>query len=408
MSIVFSRFWNDAKIAKPLLVFLFFYFGWMYVFLLVLPNCPKDDEKAYKDGEWIGDYKDCKTAGFTQQIFKRETKQVAVAHKSYVKVITFVLGFYVATMMRRWWSQISKLPDITQVAMALNGFVQPNPDDSVEMIRASNLKKDILRYCMLSYSLLMIELTRPSTTPKTWIAKVYVSLTKFYKRDQETRKAQIVDLDYVQGKNLLLPHEAAFFKDKDMDKFWWLPLHWACKKIQANRGMIDSSYEVVNALKEFQHNLYCLLEYHMNPFPNICSHAVYVAAWVYLLLATYASQMVDKMERYDARAWITSFFAVSFQDSKGIRTIFKTCILSSFQNIPWIPSAIIAVLFSMLQMAEICKSPFHQNSEYDVQVKEEIDIQSYLASLALYHDTPLEESELHFVFLKRKVDTFRI
>ena len=49
----------------------------------------------------------------------------------------------------------------------------------------------------------------------------------------------------------------------------------------------------------------------------------------------------------------------------------------------------------MLQMAEICKSPFDQNSEYDVQVKEEIDIQSYLASLALYHDTPLEESEVN-------------
>ena len=53
----------------------------------------------------------------------------------------------------------------------------------------------------------------------------------------------------------------------------------------------------------------------------------------------------------------------------------------------------IVVLFSMLQMAEICKSPFDQNSEYDVHVKEEIDIQSFLASLALYHDAPLEEGE---------------
>ena len=367
----------------------------MYLFLCVWPDCPKDDEKAYKDGEWIGDYKkECYDWRFTKQIFKRETKQVAAAHKSFVKVITFVLGFYVATMMRRWWTQISKLPDITQVAMALNGFVQPKPDDPEQMTRAMKLKKDILRYCMLSYSFLMIEMTRPSTTPKTWMGKVYSFLSiriqpNQTKRNQQTRRDKIVDLEHVKEKNLLLPNEEAFFHGKDMDKYWWLPLHWACKKIQANREMIDSSYEVVNALKEYQHNLYCLLEYHMNPFPNICSQAVYVAAWVYLLMATYASQMVDKMEHNDFKQWIVSFIGVSFQDLvEEIRTFLTN---SSFQNFPFIPSAMIVVLFSMLQMAEICKSPFDQNSEYDVHVKEEIDIQSFLASLALYHDAPLEE-----------------
>ena len=47
----------------------------------------------------------------------------------------------------------------------------------------------------------------------------------------------------------------------------------------------------------------------------------------------------------------------------------------------------------MLQMAEICKSPFDQNSKYDVQVKEELAVQSFTASLALYQDTPLEEPQ---------------
>ena len=131
LSLLFSRFWIDARIVKPLLTFLVIYFCILLTFFIVWPNCPKDDEKAYNKtiGEWKGDYKHCKNASFTQQMFKREVKQVATAHKSFVKVITFVLGFYVGTMMRRWWSQISKLPDITQVAMALNGFVEPNPDD---------------------------------------------------------------------------------------------------------------------------------------------------------------------------------------------------------------------------------------------------------------------------------------
>ena len=309
LSLLFSRFWIDARIVKPLLTFLVIYVCIMLTFFFVWPNCPKDEYK--KAGEWKGDYEHCENATFTQQMFKREVKQVADAHKSFVKVITFVLGFYVGTMMRRWWSQISKLPDITQVAMALNGFVEPNPNDPEEVTRAKKLKHDILRYCMLSYSLLMIEITRPSTTPKVFVAKIYGFLSRPFKRNRLEIDKRI-SLENVLDQNLLLPHEQSFFVGKDMDKYWWLPLHWACKKVQTNRGMIDSSYEVVNALKDYQHNLYSLLEYHMNPFPNICNHAVYIAAWVYLLMSTYASQSVDKVEgTHSVMGWLWICLGVS-------------------------------------------------------------------------------------------------
>ena len=37
-------------------------------------------------------------------------------------------------------------------------------------------------------------------------------------------------------------------------------------------------------------------------------------------------------------------------------------------------------------MAEVCKSPFDGDSSYDINVEEEVDVQIYLGSLALYLD----------------------
>ena len=45
--------------------------------------------------------------------------------KATIKVLALLLGFYVSTMMGRWWGQIVKLPHIADLAMELNGLVAP-------------------------------------------------------------------------------------------------------------------------------------------------------------------------------------------------------------------------------------------------------------------------------------------
>ena len=39
-------------------------------------------------------------------------------------------------------------------------------------------------------------------------------------------------------------------------------------------------------------------------------------------------------------------------------------------------------------MAAICRNPFDGSSSYDAHVKEEIDVQLFIGSLALFQDTP--------------------
>ena len=41
------------------------------------------------------------------------------------KLLTFLLGFYVSTMMRRWWEQIRHLPSVENVALTLNSIIGP-------------------------------------------------------------------------------------------------------------------------------------------------------------------------------------------------------------------------------------------------------------------------------------------
>ena len=54
--------------------------------------------------------------------FCKSTKNWKLDHKNMVKVLGFLLGFYTATVMKRWWSQISHMPLITDVSMVLNGM----------------------------------------------------------------------------------------------------------------------------------------------------------------------------------------------------------------------------------------------------------------------------------------------
>ena len=106
------------------------------------------------------------------------------------RILTFLLGFYVATIMKRWWAQITGLPKIADIAMVLNGLVMEgmmhNCIYSCILIRsgkrvvhfkkllkiqiillgskghesAVTLKKKILRYCLLSWTMVMTQVNK--------------------------------------------------------------------------------------------------------------------------------------------------------------------------------------------------------------------------------------------------------
>ena len=354
-NILFTRakFWAHARIGRAVLVFLFFYYLILFYFFFGVPNCSiydkvdvtqvdssgllkgilrfleyrlknddedededEDDEVEDVDQDVKNETDECKDIFWTQQRMREEIHQVYDTHKMYTKVLTFVLGFYVATMMKRWWEQVSKMPDITLVAMKLNALV--NPGNNLD--QGMQIKHTVLRYCLLSYHLLMIEITKPDTSRKAFISRAYSG----FRRDTKRLKPSTLKFDEVEAKGLLLPTERALFHGKDMSKCWWIPMNWACKIIQQNPEMIKQADKMVDELIKYQSNLHSLLVYHVNPLPNLSGQAVHLACWVYLMYSTYATQVCEGEDHH----WLWLFIGVCF--IKNIFDFLKKILFRTF------------------------------------------------------------------------------
>jgi len=73
------------------------------------------------------------------------------------KDLTFLLGFYVSMVAKRWWDQVALIPEIDQLATLLGGLVMVGPENTEQ---ALNFKKTVLRHCLLSYLLLMRKISK--------------------------------------------------------------------------------------------------------------------------------------------------------------------------------------------------------------------------------------------------------
>ena len=155
---------------------------------------------------------------WTTEKFQIEVAGIAQMHASLTRILTFFLGFYVGTMMKRWWDQVSHLPNITSLAMFLNGMV-PRSHDSLA------LKKTILRYCLLSYHAVIVQITRDN---------------KKHKMEGAMGK-DLIKSNEVQKFNLSNPHN------------WWLPINKACALVQERKQEFSDKKDVVSAIGKFEH-----------------------------------------------------------------------------------------------------------------------------------------------------------
>ena len=212
--------------------------------------------------------------GYDQQKFRAEVKQYSGFHKDASKVLGMLLGFYVATMMRRWWSQLAALPDVKLVAMTLNSLSNPDADPE----KALKIKKTILRYCMLSYSLAMIQVEQHGERFNRFFSKL------FSERTRDPLKTSMP-----MDKDLILPHEV-FDSEERMITDWWVPINWACTLLRQNKDVVKDTKDVNAPLLKFQHGLAHVLEYAHNPLPSVAAQAVHFICWGYLFFGTFAAQ----------------------------------------------------------------------------------------------------------------------
>merc|ERR1719348_2174164 len=65
--------------------------------------------------------------------------------------ITFLLGFYVSLVVKRWWDQYCKLPWPDTIAIYMKGLVIGTLGQKRVIARV--VRRTVMRYCLLSYIL---------------------------------------------------------------------------------------------------------------------------------------------------------------------------------------------------------------------------------------------------------------
>ena len=139
--------------------------------------------------------------------------------------------------------------------MALNGLVKTKEG-------SMSLKKTILRYCLLSYNAVMIQITKMAPDDA---------------------------MQAPEEKGLLLAEEADQFNVKN-SRHWWVPINQACQLVQDHPDMIKDGKDVVAAIGKFQASLAKLMKFHENPLPTLCEQVVHLACWMYVILGSFALQ----------------------------------------------------------------------------------------------------------------------
>jgi len=192
--------------------------------------------------------------------------------------LTFLLGFYVNLVVRRWWDQFLRLPVPDEVAIYLKMAFTKNPKNQEEKEtdeqEEDDLEEDknhkdslrVMRYMILSYILCMRRIS-------SLVRKHYPTM------------------DHLVTINLVTQEEAARIgleKNKDITKHggsrWWLPIKWSIdlvRKVQITRGTENApAYTTLVArITEFRRGLNQVMAYGHVPIPLVYTQVVHLAVY---------------------------------------------------------------------------------------------------------------------------------
>lgn len=192
--------------------------------------------------------------------------------------MSFVMGFYVSLVVKRWWEQYKLLPWPDTLALFLNAGI-PGADERQRLMR-----RNIVRYAVLSY---VITLQRVSLRVKkrfpTW--------------------------QHVVDSGLMLESERKIFELMDgktpMSKYW-MPLVWATNIINRARkeSLITSDHIVqtlLTELSDIRRRLGALIGYDTVCVPLVYTQVVTLALYTYFITALLGRQFVNDENGYQGK-----------------------------------------------------------------------------------------------------------
>ncbi|XP_055910236.1 bestrophin homolog 15 [Eupeodes corollae] len=223
---------------------------------------------------------------YQQQLFAKI--RVYFGEQSETIPMSFVLGFYVSLVVKRWWEQYRLLPWPDTLALFISAAI-PNSNGGNETGRL--MRRNIMRYMVLAY---VITLQRISLRVK--------------RRFPSTQ--HLVDA------GLMHESEMKIFETMNakspMSKYW-MPLVWATNIINRARkdGLISSDHIVQTILVELsdiRRRLGGLIGYDTVCVPLVYTQVVTLVLYIYFIAAVVGKQMLPNMPPRNGKADTDLYF----------------------------------------------------------------------------------------------------
>ncbi|XP_046808427.1 uncharacterized protein LOC111676671 [Lucilia cuprina] len=197
--------------------------------------------------------------------------------------MSFVLGFYVSLVVKRWWEQYRLLPWPDTLALFISAAI-PNSNGGVNNETGRLMRRNIMRYMVLAY---VITLQRISLRVK--------------RRFPTTQ--HLVDAGLMHESEMkIFEHLNA---KSPMSKYW-MPLVWATNIINRARkdGLIMSDHIVQTILMELsdiRRRLGGLIGYDTVCVPLVYTQVVTLVLYTYFIAALLGRQMLPDMPDHNGK-----------------------------------------------------------------------------------------------------------
>ncbi|XP_076349140.1 uncharacterized protein LOC143246392 isoform X1 [Tachypleus tridentatus] len=188
--------------------------------------------------------------------------------------ISFVLGFYVSLIIKRWWDSFSSIPWPDNMAFYVSAFIHGQDE------RGRLMRRTIMRYVNLAF---IITLTCISPAVKK----------------------RFPTLDHLVEAGVLLANEKEVIDHlKTPHPIYWMPLIWASSIcIRARKeGRVRDDFALktlVDEIAKYRGKCGDLFNYDWISIPLVYTQVVTLAVYTYFLAALMGSQMLDPEKGYD-------------------------------------------------------------------------------------------------------------
>ena len=240
---------------------------------------PDSNLDSNPESGFIGDIVD--TGCF---MYKERFKELAETETTFTRILTFLLGFYVSFIFRRWWNQVSRVPTIDPCCLLLQGLLWCDPEkgeDNVfvkEGVSVTRFKQTVARYCLLSWTMCMSMLSPP--------------LYEKFKTPQDFHDHKLLTHEeYIKLKTKSETGDGWKVK-------WAVPLIWAntllcdasTKPKDAEFFKVKDAKEILRPMAELQRKLEFVSRYADNRIPPMVGQAIRLCTLFWFFMGIFSSQ----------------------------------------------------------------------------------------------------------------------